>query len=70
LQVLQSLGLDAAWDERLAAAWRVLAGAPAESLAAHAALGAAQAGDDLVWLTEVIQARRPFAAVVHCLCAP
>ena len=82
LQVLQRLGLDAALLPLLQQAYQgvvqaivpaVVTGgaAPAapQALAAGAAAWAAlDAGPELVWLTEVLQARRPFAAVVHCLC--
>jgi hypothetical protein len=30
----------------------------------------AQALQELVWLQDLAQRRRPFDAVVHCLCAP
>ena len=29
-----------------------------------------QAWQDMVWLHDLAQRRRPFDAVVHCLCAP
>lgn len=55
--VLQALGLSA----------RGLAGVagPAGLLEAGA-----QAWQDMVWLHDLAQRRRPFDAVVHCLCAP
>jgi len=40
---------------------------------AAAALGAASAlglVEELSWLAEVAQRRKPFAATVHCLCGP
>jgi len=70
--VLQALGLAAppVW-----AAGDALAGRP--SLVGAASGGSvglldagAQALQELVWLQDLAQRRRPFDAVVHCLCAP
>jgi hypothetical protein len=70
--VLQALGLASppVW-----AAGDALAGRP--SLVGAASGGSvglldagAQALQELVWLQDLAQRRRPFDAVVHCLCAP
>jgi protease-4 len=60
--VLQALGLDPAASS-----------GPAKALGLGSGLGLGQAGtealQDLVWLHDLAQRRRPFDAVVHCLCA-
>ena len=61
--VLQALGLDPAASS-----------APAKALGLGPGLGLGQAGaqalQDMVWLHDLAQRRRPFEAVVHCLCTP
>lgn len=62
LQFLQSLGVQAA-IEPLLRAWLDSA-----TPAAAPMLQATHTLDDLMWVSEVVQARKPFTAVVHCLC--
>lgn len=70
MQVLQSLGLDTAWQAAVGAVWAASPVNPVGGLAGVGTLNATQALEDLVWLSDVVQARRPFTAVVHCLCEP
>ena len=67
--VLQALGLDLATAPAQA---QVLGlGLPWRAGAPHGLLDAgSQALQDMVWLHDLAQHRRPFDAVVHCLCTP
>ena len=78
-KVLQRLGVGHAHAQALlnlaqAMGWAADADAPAawpsaaEAAAAVPWLGATGVTGDLVWLRDVVQARQPFAAVVHCFC--
>ena len=67
VQLLQNLGLDAMvsaavveWAGPQTSAWPGAGWWPVGQAAGMTA--------DLWWLTDVVQAQRPFAAVVHCLC--
>lgn len=69
VELLRNLGLDATvLQPGLAALGLGFAGDPARGVWPVQAMDAAGVWPDLVWLSDVVQARRPFAAVVHCLC--
>ncbi len=81
-QLLQRLGVGQASSQAMLAlaqawGWASEADAPVSSASAARAAAAASAAPwlpatgvaaDLIWLSDVVQARQPFAAVVHCLC--
>lgn len=67
-QVLQSLGVQAWVADRLRSAWADALGLPPGATVSLQMLQGP--AEELVWLSEVMQSRSPFAAVVHCLCEP
>ncbi len=78
VELLKGLGLEASTLQRLVALATVLGLTGDDATgpvmpgfglgAAWPALQATEVGADLWWLADVVQARRPFAAVVHCFC--
>ena len=69
--VLQALGL---WSGPAPAAGDALAGPSLTGAHSGVSVGLLDAGtqalQELVWLQDLAQRRRPFDAVVHCLCTP
>lgn len=70
VQLLQHFGLDAMVAEVVE---QVVGPRPTLSMPGATLIktgDAAALAADLWWLSDVVQAQRPFAAVVHCLCGP
>ena len=77
MELLQQLGLEAGALQRVQAVLGLIGldGGEAALPGMSAAMGVAapmldglDVGADLWWLADVVQAKRPFSAVVHCLC--
>ena len=74
VELLKGLGLETMWVQRLAAVLTFLGWGEGDSSALPIGVGAAawwpqsDVAAELSWLRDVVNARRPFAAVVHCFC--
>lgn len=77
MELLQQLGLEAGALQRVQAVLGLigldggeaaLPGMSAAMAVAAPMLDGLDVGADLWWLADVVQAKRPFSAVVHCLC--